>query len=218
MSIELPFSELLANLNATIYWPLPLTFWPIPAGLLFWAVFMWARARERNALAHQRVSNDSTSDLDKGSWPLINHGWRLVRLAALLVAFVTPPWVDGAARYALFGLGLVLMICGALLRQHCFRMLGEHFTYEVKVSVKSQVVKRGLYRWVRHPSYTGGMLYNFGIALALTNWRSAVMVVAGMLVIYLYRVHVEERALLQMHRDDYGEYMRHTKRFVPFVY
>jgi protein-S-isoprenylcysteine O-methyltransferase Ste14 len=39
-----------------------------------------------------------------------------------------------------------------------------------------------------------------------------------MLVIYLYRVHVEERALLQMHRHDYGEYMRHTKRFVPFVY
>jgi protein-S-isoprenylcysteine O-methyltransferase Ste14 len=218
MTSALPLSDLLDHLGVAIYWPLPLTLWPIPAALAFWAVFLWARARERTALAHQHVSNDPASNLDKGSWPLINHGWRLVRLAALLVAFVTPPWVDGGARYALFGLGLGLMICGALLRQHCFRMLGEHFTYEVKVSAKSQVVKRGLYRWVRHPSYTGGMLYNFGIGLALTNWRSTVLVVVGMLVMYLYRVHVEERALLQMHHDDYGEYMRQTKRFVPFVY
>jgi protein-S-isoprenylcysteine O-methyltransferase Ste14 len=37
-------------------------------------------------------------------------------------------------------------------------------------------------------------------------------------VMYFYRVHVEERALLKVHRDAYGEYMRHTKRFVPFVF
>jgi protein-S-isoprenylcysteine O-methyltransferase Ste14 len=218
MTLELPFGELLTRLDAAIHWPLPLVVWPIPVGLAFWAVFLWARARERSALSHQCVSGDSATDFDKGSWPLINHGWRLVRLTALLVAFVTPPWVDGAARYALFGLGLALMVAGALLRQHCFRMLGEHFTYQVKVSAHSEVVKRGIYRWVRHPSYTGGMLYNFGIGLALTNWGSTLLVVFGMLVIYLYRVHVEERALLQMHRHDYGEYMRHTKRFVPFVY
>ena len=43
-----------------------------------------------------------------------------------------------------------------LLRQHCLKMLGDHFTYDVRVSEKSQIIKRGIYRWVRHPSYTGG--------------------------------------------------------------
>jgi protein-S-isoprenylcysteine O-methyltransferase Ste14 len=87
-----------------------------------------------------------------------------------------------------------------------------------RVSEQSEIVKRGIYRWVRHPSYTGGMLFNLGLALALTNWRSLLLVVAGMLVMYVYRVRVEEMALLKVHKDDYREYMQDTKRFVPFIF
>ena len=214
---DLLFAEILAPFRE-LYWPLPLTLWPVPAAVLFWSVFLWARASERKALAGRNVGGGAGNDFDKGSWLLISQGWRLVRLAALLAALLTPPWLDGWARYALFGAGLACMIGGALLRQHCFRMLGEQFTYRVQVSAESGIVRRGIYRWVRHPSYTGGMIYNLGIALALTNWASTVLVVAGMLVMYLYRVHVEEQALLQVHKDDYSDYMRRTKRFVPFVY
>jgi len=215
---DLPFRELVAHFGIPIYWPLPLTFWPLPVGVLFCVTFWWARAGERKALAGRQFARDPSADFDRGSWLLISHGWRLVRLAALLAAVFTPPWTDGAPRYALYGAGLVLMIFGALLRQHCFRMLGEQFTYRVQVAEHGKIVKQGIYRWVRHPSYTGGMIYNLGIALALTNWTSTALVVVGMLVMYSYRVHVEERALLKVHSDAYGEYMRHTKRFVPFIF
>ncbi|MGH7784446.1 MAG: methyltransferase family protein, partial [Candidatus Binatia bacterium] len=199
--------------NAAIYWPLPLVFWPIPVGIPFWIIFLWARASERRILSRARPASDPAADFDKGSWPLINHGWRLVRLSALVVAFITPPWTDGTSRNALYCSALILMIIGALLRQHSIRMLGDHFTYRVRVSEKSEIIKRGIYRWVRHPSYTGGMLYNLGIGLALTNWGSAILVVAGMCVMYIYRVHVEEKALLRVHQADYSEYMRHTHLF-----
>jgi protein-S-isoprenylcysteine O-methyltransferase Ste14 len=214
---DLPFAEILAPFRE-VYWPLPLTLWPVPAAVLFWLVFLWARGSERRALAGRNVTAGTGNDFDRGSWLLISQGWRAVRLAALLAALLTPPWLEGGARYALFGAGLICMIGGALLRQHCFRMLGEQFTYRVQVSAGGGIVRRGIYRWVRHPSYTGGMIYNLGIALALTNRASTVLVVAGMLVMYLYRVHVEERALLQVHKDDYSDYMRRTKRFLPFVY
>lgn len=215
---ELSIHELYSFLGSAIYWPLPLVLWPVPVGLLFWVVFLWARAGERKVLLPERPSSGPTVDFDKGSWPIINHGWRLVRLAALVVAFITPPWVDGMARLALYGVGLLLMISGALLRQHCIKMLGDHFTYKVKVSDDSEIIQRGIYRWVRHPSYTGGMLYNLGIGLALTNWQSAALVVVGMIVMYAYRVRVEESALLKMHSASYGNYMQHTKRFVPYVF
>ena len=39
-----------------------------------------------------------------------------------------------------------------------------------------------------------------------------------MVVMYLYRVRVEEQALLKVHQADYGLYMQQTKRFVPFVF
>jgi protein-S-isoprenylcysteine O-methyltransferase Ste14 len=88
----------------------------------------------------------------------------------------------------------------------------------VRVSEKSQIIKRGIYRWVRHPSYTSGMLFNLGLGLALTNWNSIAFIVVGMVVMYVYRVHVEEQALLQIHRADYRDDMQHTKRFVPFLF
>jgi protein-S-isoprenylcysteine O-methyltransferase Ste14 len=201
-----------------IHWPLPLVLWPVPVGIPFWVVFLWARASERRILSRARPSIDPAADFDQGSWPLINHGWRLLRLAALVLAFMTPPWTDGIARNALYCFGLLLMIIGAFVRQHSIRMLGDHFSYRVRVSERSEIVKRGIYRWVRHPSYTGGMLFNLGLAIALTNWRSLLLVVAGMLVMYVYRVRVEEMALLKVHKDDYREYMRDTKRFVPFIF
>ena len=218
IGIEFPFRELAAHLVAALYLPLPLTFWPVPAALPFWIVFLWARQSERRALSGRAPVGNPATDFDRGSWMLISQGWRLVRLAAVVAALCTPPWLDGAGRYVLYGFGLLLMISGALLRQHCFRMLGEQFTYRVHVSERGRIIKRGIYRWVRHPSYTGGMVFNLGLALALTNWRSTALVIIGMVVMYFYRVRVEERALLEVHKDAYSEYMRHTKRFVPFVF
>jgi protein-S-isoprenylcysteine O-methyltransferase Ste14 len=214
----LPIEGILEHLRSAVYWPLPLALWPIPTAVPFWAIFLWARSRERQILSQSQPINDSAANFDKGSWPIINHGWKLVRLAAVVAAFITPPVAEGAPRDALFLVSLALMIGGALLRQHCLKMLGDHFTYDVRVSEKSQIIKRGIYKWVRHPSYTGGMLFNLGLGLALTNWNSIVFIVAGMAVMYVYRVHVEEQALLQIHRGSYREYMQHTKRFVPFLF
>jgi protein-S-isoprenylcysteine O-methyltransferase Ste14 len=215
---NVPFKETLEQFGTSLYWPLPFVLWPVPAAIPFWAVFLWARASERAILSGASPTNSSARDFDRGSWLLINHGWRVVRVAAVLAAILTPPLAAGAARSAVFVFSLLLMIGGALLRQHCIRILGDHFTYEVKVSAGSPIVTRGLYKWVRHPSYTGGMLFNLGLGLALTNWNSIALVVVGMLVIYIYRVYVEEQALIAIHRADYVDYMQHTKRFVPFLF
>jgi protein-S-isoprenylcysteine O-methyltransferase Ste14 len=80
------------------------------------------------------------------------------------------------------------------------------------------VIQEGAYRWVRHPSYTGGMLMYLGTGLALTNWLSAVILTAMGAAGYAYRVHVEERALATTLGEQYQDYMRRTKRFLPFVF
>jgi protein-S-isoprenylcysteine O-methyltransferase Ste14 len=205
-------------LSAAIFLPLPLVLWPIPIGIPFWIIYLWTRVSEQQIHLRERSPRIPATDFDSGSWPLINHGWRLIRVAAFVVSFVTPPWAHGTTRGALYCFGLILMISGTLLRRHCFRMLGDRFTYTVRVSEESEIVKRGIYKWVRHPSYTGGMLYNLGIGLALTNWESAILIVVAMFIMYFYRVRVEERALLNTHKADYREYMQQTKRFVPFIF
>ncbi len=117
-----------------------------------------------------------------------------------------------------FGLGIACLVLGALLRQHCFRTLGRYFTGDVKVVPGQLVIEAGAYRWVRHPSYSGGMLLYLGTGLALTNWMSVLIITGTGAVGYGYRVMVEERALQLSLGAPYQEYMRRTKRFVPYLF
>ena len=113
---------------------------------------------------------------------------------------------------------LALLVLGSLLRRHCFRMLGDSFTGAVRVQAGQEVIERGAYRYVRHPSYTAGMLMYVGVGLALSNWLSLLVLVLATAIVYGYRVSVEERALVATLGERYVAYVRRTKRFVPFVF
>ena len=76
----------------------------------------------------------------------------------------------------------------------------------------------GPYRWICHPSYTGSLITMLGLGLAFTNWLCLVSVPLITLIGYSYRANVEERMLTTALGDRYREYMKDTKRFIPFVY
>jgi protein-S-isoprenylcysteine O-methyltransferase Ste14 len=80
------------------------------------------------------------------------------------------------------------------------------------------VVDRGAYRYVRHPSYTAGLILFIGVGLALGNWLSLLVLTLVVGLVYGYRVRVEERALLAVLGDPYRQYMMRTQRFVPFLF
>ena len=194
--------------------PPPLVYtWPYV--LVFWAVFLWAFAPEFRVVVPRNGA--STSAQDAGSKRLIIAGQGVSALAAF--------WIAGAVRSAtlphrvwLFWLGLAVLAGGSLLRRHCRRMLGMSFTGAVIVRGDQEVVERGIYRYVRHPSYTAGTLLFLGMGLALANWISLLVVLAANIVVYGYRVAVEERALAETLGEPYRLYMRRTKRFVPFLF
>jgi protein-S-isoprenylcysteine O-methyltransferase Ste14 len=140
---------------------------------------------------------------------------------AFPAAFAVASWSRFALmehRIVWFTLGILILLAGSMLRRYCFRTLGRYFTGNVKVQVGQPVIEDGLYRFVRHPSYTGGMLMYLGTGLALTNWLSALILVGMGTATYAYRVHVEEHALGSSLGQPYLEYMQRTKRFVPFVF
>lgn len=60
--------------------------------------------------------------------------------------------------------GSVLIYAATLLRVTCYRMLGQHFTYELAILKGHKLVTTGPYEWVRHPSYSGIILFMVGIA------------------------------------------------------
>jgi protein-S-isoprenylcysteine O-methyltransferase Ste14 len=136
---------------------------------------------------------------------------------ALVAAYFLPQFAVRDARETLYWIGLALIIAGSVLRRHCWRMLGASFTGSVEVREGQPVVERGAYRWVRHPSYTAGLMMMTGLGLVLGNWLSFALTVICSAAGYAYRVHVEEAALVRTLGDSYRGYMDRTWRFVPYV-
>jgi protein-S-isoprenylcysteine O-methyltransferase Ste14 len=124
----------------------------------------------------------------------------------------------GAAAWPLFVVGLVLMTAGVVIRVWAVLTLGQFFTVAVRVQPNQTVVDRGPYRWVRHPSYSGLVLFFVGVGLALTNWASFIVLAVVPTVGLVARIHSEEHVLTASLGDDYRRYAAGRRRLFPGIW
>lgn len=165
-----------------------------------------------------KVSRKAVLAQDHGSLViLIGLQW-----AGLALNFLFAGWFPGATmhgpRLTLFLLGLIFIFLGVALRWYAIFTLGRYFTRDVAVAVDQQVVQRGPYRLVRHPAYSGTFLTMLGVGLALTNWAGLVALLGCVFLGHFNRVRIEEQALINTLGQPYLDYMRRTRRFIPWVF
>jgi protein-S-isoprenylcysteine O-methyltransferase Ste14 len=97
-------------------------------------------------------------------------------------------------------------------------MLGTSFTGDVRAREDQEVVVRGAYRFLRHPAYTAGIILNAAVGVAMGSWASASLLAIASFLVYMYRISVEERALLSAIGEPYRQFMMTRKRLIPFIY
>ena len=113
---------------------------------------------------------------------------------------------------------VVLFAVGLILRWWAIITLGRFFTVDVTIEKDHQLVERGPFHVVRHPSYTGVLLAFVGFALSLRNWAALLVILLPIGTAFIHRMNVEEVALSRALGTRYSEYMKRTRRLVPFVY
>lgn len=115
-------------------------------------------------------------------------------------------------------LGLIVFVLGIAFRWWAIVVLGRFFTVDVQIARDHELVDRGPFRLVRHPSYTGVLLGFVGFAVSLANWMAMLVVLVPIFLALLRRIQVEEEALSAALGERYTSYMRRTKRLVPGIY
>jgi protein-S-isoprenylcysteine O-methyltransferase Ste14 len=114
--------------------------------------------------------------------------------------------------------GKIVFLSGLILRVTAFITLGMGFRPVVSSAKNETVVQRGVYRFIRHPSYTGMILIYLGISLCLLNWVLLLVSAAGFISLYIRRVHLEEKVLVSRFGKEYSDYQKKTRKFIPYVY
>ena len=120
--------------------------------------------------------------------------------------------------YDTFWLGLGLIVIGIIIRAIAIATLWRYFTVDVSIREGHELVDRGLYRLIRHPSYTGSLLSFLGLGFAFRNWLSVAIIALTTIAGFSYRIAVEEGALIEHFGGRYRDYMRRSKRLIPGIY
>jgi protein-S-isoprenylcysteine O-methyltransferase len=115
-------------------------------------------------------------------------------------------------------LGLALFAAGLALRAWAVHELGRFFKLTVVVQADHRVVDSGPYRLIRHPSYTGLLMAELGLGIALGTWLSIPLCLAPPLIGFSLRLTHEERVLADELGEPYRAYMRRTQRLVPGIW
>ena len=126
--------------------PLPFV-WPY--AVAFWIVYLWIFAPEFGIV---RRAQRSVSTTDSRSFQVITLGMSLALIGAFPLAWMPQFQLAPTHKVAVFWLGTAMLLSGSLLRRHCWRMLGTSFTGDVQARSDQQVVTRGAYAMLRHPS------------------------------------------------------------------
>ena len=122
-----------------------------------------------------------------------------------------PGWWPPAAGLGLFAAGLGL-------RAWAVHELGRFFRFTVVVQPDHRVIDTGPYRRIRHPSYTGLLMAELGLGLALGTWLSIPGCLLPPLIGFGFRLRHEEKVLARELGEPYRAYMRRTRRLIPGVW
>ena len=112
--------------------------------------------------------------------------------------------------------GAALGLLGLILRFWALLTLRQRYTRTLLIDDGHKLERSWPYSFVRHPGYLGSLLCLNGFALAslsVTVFLVSVMATVGA---YLYRIHAEERMLIDKFRAAYKTYRRGVGALLPF--
>ena len=120
-------------------------------------------------------------------------------------------WIGHTGMY----IGTVLILIGIALV-----ILGWSVVYKRywrKDEGKGELVTDGIYRYIRHPQYTGFMLITLGMLL---DWATLPMLIMWpiMAVLYYRLAKKEEGYMLEQFGEQYAEYRQTTGMFLPSLH
>lgn len=81
----------------------------------------------------------------------------------------------------------------------------------------TELIKVGLYKYIRHPLYLSLICVGIGALLKHVTFMTLCLALVNIISAYA-TARVEEKEMTVKFGDEYKDYMRVTKRFIPFVF
>lgn len=147
----------------------------------------------------------------------------LVGVGTMIVpmVYVFTPWLNSLnmnlsdwARWS----GVVAFGFGLTLFWQVHKTLGKNWSPILEIRKDHKLITEGPYKYIRHPMYTMIWIWVICQWLILSNWIVGIMGVLTWSILYFIRLPEEEKLMIEKFGQEYKNYMRKTKKIIPWVY
>ena len=123
--------------------------------------------------------------------------------------------IDWRAQYFVAAIIVLLVLASLIFVTAAVRTLGKQWSLQARVLEHHELIRRGPYRIVRHPIYTGmfGML--IVSSLAHGHWLGLVIASIVYCLGTVMRIRSEEKLLREQFDSQYDDYAREVPAFIP---
>lgn len=133
----------------------------------------------------------------------------LLVLINIKIWFIDPFSLKQIFSWILLILSIYAVISGFLLLQR----KGEP---DSNFENTSKLVKSGIYKYIRHPLYLSLFLLGTGIVLKDPGNTQTGLGIINFIAIY-FTARIEEKEMIRKFGNEYTEYMKETKMFLPYI-
>ena len=121
-----------------------------------------------------------------------------------------PEWVRGIGVMS-YGFALILF-------WWVHKTLGKNWSPALEIRKNHKLVTRGPYKYIRHPMYTYMWIGVAGYWLISSNWIVGIVAFLTWSILYFIRLSEEEKMMIEEFGEEYKDYMRKTKKIIPWIY
>jgi len=168
-------------------------------------------------LMYAKEDNSKVQDSNTLNW--VN----IIIYGSIIAGFVTKYSMEEVGVFArsdtfITWMGLIIMACGLILRAASIFTLKKFFTVNLAINDEHRLINQGLYKHVRHPSYSGSIISFIGMGIAFGNILSLALLVIPVTTLFIWRINIEEKMLVNAFKEEYQQYRERSWRLFPGVY
>ena len=150
---------------------------------------------------------------DRSSF-LITRDYLIAFSAGIVELIIESIWfpIKNDALNILIYVGLFMMISGLVIRFSAILHAGKSFNHKIQFTKTEdhKLITDGIYKYIRHPSYLGFLVFAVGTQVFYSN---PICIVGFYIKLYKFfkdRIKCEENALCRMFPGEYNEYRKKT--------
>lgn len=166
---------------------------------------------------HMYTKSEQVSKEAKRSnnWLLFATIWSFISLFGTMYINTNLSTIGFYPNFLLSYAGSAIAFLGIVMRRVAINTLSQHFDSLIQVKENQQLIQHGLYKYLRHPSYTGTIITFFGFGLASMNVFNLILLPLLFILVYHYRTNLEEEVLEKGFGEEYHAYKERTWRLFP---